>query len=123
MTVRLDCHDLDCTICNVVNSFRRGIATMSVYPDRLRGVWHVYLLLPGLVTRDCDVAKKCVDIRGERMSMIFSYCNAQINLFMNMQNNIMDIETMYALLQCINICIIYYICTETTEILREERDN
>ena len=56
------------------------------------------------------------------MSMIFSYCNAQINLFMNMQNNIMNIETMYALLQCINICIIYYICIETTEILRERRE-
>ena len=56
------------------------------------------------------------------MSMIFSYCNAQINLFMNMQNNIMDIETMYALLQCINICIIYCICIGTTQIARERRD-
>ena len=36
--------------------------------------------------------------------------------------NIMDIETIYALLQCINICIIYYICIETTEILRERRE-
>ena len=34
----------------------------------------------------------------------------------------MDIETIYALLQCINICIIYYICIETTEILRERRE-
>ena len=66
MTVRLDCHDLDCTICNVVSSFRRDIVTMSVYPDRLRGVWLVYLQLLNLVTRDCDVAKKCVDIIEER---------------------------------------------------------
>ena len=56
------------------------------------------------------------------MVMIFSYCNAKIYV-LYMQNNIMNIETMYALLQCINICIIYYICIETIEILREERDN
>ena len=30
----------------------------------------------------------------------------------------MDIETIYALLQCMNICIIYYICIETTETLQ-----
>ena len=55
------------------------------------------------------------------MSMIFSHCNAQIYV-LYMQKNIMDIETIYALLQCINICIIYCICIETIEILRERRE-